>query len=296
MGFEAGVYTVFRGYIDDSGNEKIFTLGCIMAKGETWQWITMDWKAVLDAKNTSLTKQGRKQLPRFHAVDLNNFREEYSDWNPDERKEFSKDLLHVFQKPSNRVNGYAYSIELDALAEIIPRTKSDPKGFAYSLLLKLLMIDIGRKFTESNEGDLSEIRVALIHDRCGYNGVLQEAFDSYRRDETAAFGGIFSTLAPMGWEDCVPLQPADFIAYENYKEVLRRVSDNEKDRKRDRRIPLKELLNSDSFGGFCKSLGEGAIAELNRLMDESVSRAIEAKKESDGAICHDQNAKGNAPQ
>ena len=163
-------------------------------------------------------------------------------------------------------------------------------------MLKLLMIDIGQKFDEANIGDLSDLRVALIHDRCAYNGVLQEAFDSYKNDKTSTYKGLFSTLAPMGWEDCVPLQPADLIAYENYKEVLRHVSENEKDRKRDRRIPLKELLNSNSFGGFCKSLGEDAILELNRLMDESLSRKIDARKESEEVSNHDANAKGETAQ
>jgi len=286
------VYTIFRGYVDDSGNEQIFTLGCILAKGGNWQWITMDWKGVLDAKNRSLAKQGRKQLPRYHSVDLNNFAEEYKGWTSDERREFSTELLNVFKKLSNRVNGYAYSIDLHLLVEIIPRTKSDPKAFAYSLLLKLLMSEIGKKLSEANEGDISSVRVALIHDRCSYNGVLQEAFDSYRRDKSSSYGSIFASLDPMGWEDCVPLQPADLIAYENYKEVLRHVSENEKDRRRSRRIPLSELLDSNSFGGSCKSLGEDAILELNRLMDESVSRAIDAKKESDGRLSYDSNPTG----
>jgi len=276
MGFEDGVYTVFRGYIDDSGNEQLFTLACILAKGANWQWIVMDWEKVLDAKNASLAEQGRKTLPRYHSVDINNFVAEYEDWTPEERAQFSKELLHVFEKPSNRASGFAYSVDLRLLTEIIPNTKADPKGFAYSLLLKLLMAEIGTKFDDANNGDLSGVRIALIHDRCAYNGVLQEAFESYKRDHTSSYGSLYATLAPMGWEDCVPLQPADLIAYENYKEVLRHVSVNEKDRRRGMRIPLSKLLDSDSFGGFCKSLGQDAIRELKGSMDKSITKAIEA--------------------
>lgn len=266
-GFEAGVYTVFKGYIDDSGDSKqVFTLSCLLAKGENWQWIAQDWKGVIDEKNKVLAKQGRKQIRRFHAVDLNNYAEDFEGWTSDERKEFSEALLHVFDKPSNRVSGFSYSIELQALIRLIPETKNDPIGFADSLLLKSLMREIGDDFSEANNGNLSGIRIVLIHDRGNYNGVLQDAFESLRTDPAFKYPSLFATLTPMGWEDCIPLQPADLLASENFKETLRHVSDNEKDRKRDRRIPLKELLKSDSFGGFAKCLGEDAVLELRKLM------------------------------
>lgn len=282
MGFEVGVYTVFRGYIDDSGDGKqVFALSCLLTKGENWQWIAMDWKGVIDAKNNALAKQGRKRIRRFHAVDLNNFAEDFEGWTSDERKDFSKDLLHVFEKPSNRVNGFSCSIELQRLTRLIPETKDDPIGFANSLLLKFLMDEIGDDFSKANNGDVSRLKVALIHDRGSYNGVLQEAFQAQLKEPLFKYPSLFTTLAPMGWDDCIPLQPADLLASENFKETLRHVSQSEKDRNRDRRIPLKELLNSPSFGGFGKCLGEDAILELRRLMDEKTSRIIKAQKESE---------------
>lgn len=280
MGLKEGLYTTFRGYVDDSGDgHQVFTLTCILAKGDNWQWIGLDWKKVLDEKNESLAAQGRKLVRRFHAVDLNNYAEDFEDWTPEERKEFSANLLHVFDKPSNRANGLSYSIELKTLIKLIPETAQDPIGFSYALLLKVLMDEIGDAFSEANRGDISRIKIALIHDRGNYNGVLQEAFQSQLADPTFKYATLFSTLAPMGWEDCLPLQLADFLASEDFKETLRHVSEREKDRGRDRRIPLKELLLSDTFGGFGKCMGEDAIIELRKRMDNKVSRIINAGKE-----------------
>lgn len=277
-GLRAARLTLFRGYIDDSGDSRqVFTLSCLMAKAENWQWIEMDWKDVISRKNNSLARQARRQIRRFHAVDLNNFAEDFEGWTPEERKEFSVDLLHVFEKPSNRVNGFSCSVELQTLIRLIPEAGDDPIAFANDLLLKILMIEIGDDFREANGGNLAGLKVELIHDRGSYNGVLQNAFQNQLKEPTFRYSSLFTALAPMGWEQCIPLQPADLLASENFKETLRHVSQSDKDRKRDRRIPLKELLESPSFGGFGECLGEDAILELRRLMDEKAGRSSESQ-------------------
>jgi hypothetical protein len=248
-------------------------------RGENWQFLSIDWDECIKKKNRELKKQGRKLIRRFRAADINNFAEDFKGWDPDERKEFSRELLHILGRPEHRMYGFSYSILLKQLVEVIPETRPDPKGFANHLLLKLLMCDIGEGITEENEGDLSGIKVALIHDRCAYNGVLQKAFDVMRTDKTFTERSIFVTLAPMGWEDCVPLQPADLLAYEAYKEVLRQCSENEKDRARPMRIPLSSLLNSDSFRGTAKKLDRDEITKLKSLMDATTTRLLLAQTE-----------------
>lgn len=55
----------------------------------------------------------------------------------------------------------------------------------------------------------------------------------------------FASITPMGWETTLLLQPADFTAYESFKEI-ERLSSN-----RDRRKSLKLILDLDSVGGRC---------------------------------------------
>jgi hypothetical protein len=71
---------------------------------------------------------------------------------------------------------------------------------------------------------------------------------------------IFTTIAPFGWEDCVPLQPADLVAYENFKDAMRKVAP------RDRRKALEVLVNLDSFGGRARFMGTDAIAEWRQVL------------------------------
>lgn len=98
-------------------------------------------------------------------------------------------------------------------------------------------------------------------------------------DTTFAERSIFATLTPMGWENCVPLQPADLLAYETYKEVLRQCSENEKDRARPLRVPLSQLLSSDSFRGIAKKLDNDEIVELKSLMDSTTTRLLLAQSQ-----------------
>jgi hypothetical protein len=68
-------------------------------------------------------------------------------------------------------------------------------------------------------------------------------FDWLISDPGFSSRGHFTTLAPMGWEDCTPLQAADLLAYENMKDAERRL-DN-----RTRRKTL-ELIIEEGDTGF----------------------------------------------
>jgi len=61
---------VVRAYIDESvGKYKTFALGCVIAKGTEWTWISRDWKKCLERKNRELRRAGRKCISRYHATD-----------------------------------------------------------------------------------------------------------------------------------------------------------------------------------------------------------------------------------
>ena len=128
------MFTLFKGYIDDSGNnDEIFTLSCIIAKPTNWGFFINDWLEVLRRKNEELAAQGRKTISRFHAVDCSNYAEEFEGWNEPERREFMAQLVKVFQKTPNATNAIGYSVRLKTLVEEIPDTAPNPRGFAYAL-------------------------------------------------------------------------------------------------------------------------------------------------------------------
>jgi hypothetical protein len=74
----------------------------------------------------------------------------------------------------------------------------------------------------------------------------------------------FTTIAPKGWEDCVLLQPADLIAYENFKIIER----NHASQQRRRIVEL--LLDLNSVGGRGVELTRQWMKEINeKQTDES---------------------------
>ena len=67
----------------------------------------------------------------------------------------------------------------------------------------------------------------------------------------------------MSWEHCVPLQPADMMAYEHFKEAERKVSP------RKRRKSLELLLDLESLGGRGSFIDRDALLKLKEVMDEA---------------------------
>ena len=133
----------------------------------------------------------------------------------------------------------------------------DAMGFAYGLLLKYLMLEIGQFIGASSR--YGNMRISLIHDYCDYDASLLNCFNSMLNDPTFRYANNFSTLVPMRWQDCLLLQPADLVAYENFKEAEGR----EVDRKR--RKTLELLLSLESFGAKAKRINRDNLAEIVKM-------------------------------
>jgi hypothetical protein len=217
---EAQVDCLLRGFIDEShdgGNPpKIFELSCIVTSDPGCVYFDLDWKALLHSKNGELRKQGRIEISRFHAADFNNYRGDFKDWTPDEQKDFSRRIFSVFER--NPVHIHGWNMPLDLLVEEFPETKPNPVGFAYITLLTHLMQQIG----ETSLTLYPDQVISLYHDRCDYDAALQDQFNGLvARDSTFEYRNRFVSLVSEGWESCPWLQPADLIAYENFKEAMR---------------------------------------------------------------------------
>jgi hypothetical protein len=90
---------------------------------------------------------------------------------------------------------------------------------AYILLLNHIVKYTAEKILPDKR--YADDRIALVHDRSDHDAILLEAFNHLKSDEALPNRERFTTITSMGWEDCVPLQPADMIAYSNFKTVER---------------------------------------------------------------------------
>jgi hypothetical protein len=103
--------------------------------------------------------------------------------------------------------------------------------------------------------------IGLIHDRGSFDAVLRDAFAAKIDNRSFVAAGRFTSIWPESSERCVPLQQADLIAYENYRESQRDHS------QREMRKSLEWILNRGQVGGFLKGFNEAALIDFNNYFE-----------------------------
>jgi hypothetical protein len=262
--FRKKLFAVLVGHIDDSGSAKthLLTLSCVVGHGGMWWWIEQAWLQVLQKKNAELKIQGRKQLSRYHAADCSNLKKEFADWTIPEQIAFTEQLIdRVFRRHPMWIT--SYTLDLRDLVAHFPEAKENPYGLAHVLLLHHIMKFIAD--TVLADKRYIEDRILLIHDRSDYDAVLLDAFNQMKKDEKLVNHERFTAIVPMGWEDCVPLQPADLLAYGNF----RTVAAGHRMRK-----DLRLIVDLDSFGGRGVFLTKEAFKEIRGKQDEESLKAL----------------------
>ena len=143
------------------------------------------------------------------------------------------------------------------LVQEFPETAPNPIGFAYITLLTHMMDRIGDTTLSIYKEDV----ISLHHDRCDYDAVLQEQFMGLvAEDSNFKHRTRFASLTSETWQDCLLLQPADLIAYENFKESMR-VHSN-----RDRRGSLAAIIDLDAVSGRSKGFTQQGIREMKSII------------------------------
>jgi len=167
--------------------------------------------------------------------------------------------VDIFRRHAFHTN--AYSIDLKQLQEEIPETKPNPKGFAYVFLLYHLMLEMCGGILQKHKNAI----MGMTHDHCDYDAALLEAFNQMLDDPEFKCRDRFTTLVPARWQNCIPLQPADLLAYENYKETVRRKEMSQ----RKRRTTLRLILDSEPscIGGNLKCFNRKGLRIFKTILD-----------------------------
>jgi hypothetical protein len=237
----------------------LFALSCLMSTGKDWLEMERQWKLHLRAKNKTLKKQGRPLISRYHASDCSGCKREFEGWTRDERDAFVIGLFGIFRRVE--MHTLALSVELDDICEVFPEWSDDRIKTAYFWMTRFLMCVIAddfRKMPTSKQG-----AVTMFHDRTAFDGkydaTILKAFNAQLSRWSAS--SYFTTIAPLGWEHCVPLQPADLVAFEVFKEAQARKES------RDCRKSFKTLLSLPTFGIHVKHLDKAVILGFRKLVD-----------------------------
>jgi hypothetical protein len=272
-----GEFVLFSGHIDESYNKQVFSLSCLLARGGEWIWIAFEWEKVIERWNRRLKAQGRRLLTRYHAADCSSLVGEFAGWSVDEQKELTADLVKAFR--GINLHTLAFAIDMKEFHEVFPEAQKEARpsvtGLIYGMMTKFLVFTLGDEVCTTNPDSM----ITLVHDRCPYDGVMADAFREAVEDPTFKYKEAFATLAPMGWENCTPLQPTDFIAYENFKDALRILFPHR------RRKSLQLLIDLGTFGGGVKFLDRKSLRKLKKYLTfqklENASEPTEQQKFDD---------------
>jgi hypothetical protein len=88
------------------------------------------------------------------------------------------------------------------------------KSVAYMLTTQHCLIELGELTWTLNPF----LRISIIHDHSDYDEIMLHAFNHIKYTLNPPFAALFSTIAPMTSKECLPLQLADFLAFEFFRD------------------------------------------------------------------------------
>ena len=109
-------------------------------------------------------------------------------------------------------------------------------------------------------------KVSLIYERCDYGESLLRGFNTMMDDPTFSYPRFFTTIAPMGWENCIPLQPADMVAYELFRDTKRRALS------RDMNQSLLALVQMPTFQLISKLIKKEHLIKLREMHERQIKK------------------------
>jgi hypothetical protein len=254
----------FCGYIDESfgPEQNLFALSCLIARSSDWLEMQRKWEQHLEGKNKQLTEAGRTTISRYHASDCSGRKREFRDWSLDERDHFVRGLFSIFK--SVGVHAVVFDVSLNELCEVFPEWASDRLAAGYGVLTNMLLYLIGQDFKHFF-GENAPAKIALFHDQTGgqgkYDPTILRSFEAQMAKPDFPYRDQFTTITPVTWQDCIPLQPADLVAFECYKQSQARAE------ARASRKSFKALLDLEAFGIHSKTFQREALVKFREAAE-----------------------------
>jgi hypothetical protein len=178
----------------------------------------------------------------------------------DEQVVFVKRLLAIFNKYMTSV--VAYTVPIEDFNAVNPEHKDDLFPVLYRMLTNFLMNQTVHEIrTQAGPSAVDKVSISLIHDRSDYDQSYLAAFNFCKDDLTFEGRHIFESIASIGWEDCIPLQAADMLAYETFKDVENHSIG------RKRRKSLTSILEGTKLGGRAKLFTRSTLKLLRDTIE-----------------------------
>jgi len=184
----------------------VFTVAGYLATDEQWEGFESDWQSILD----------RYEVDALTMKHLAHFKKAFASWKSNEkaRAAFLQELAGVIHK--HDLEGFAFSLNMDHYREIdrhIRLTESMPPYALTALFAVAKIRDWQRRYRPTD----SLLCLFELGD------VGQGPFKHKMENEWKGTGMMKPVFMPKEWTEngvtkcCLPLQAADFLAYETNK-------------------------------------------------------------------------------
>jgi len=205
------------GYLDETGHsldprQNFNGMAGLLAADAEWQRFTRKWKATLQAFH----------LPFFHMKDFAHFRGLFVDWDEAKRKRLLKKLLTHIE--SLRPIPIGVILDMKALRRL-PADKlehlTEPYMLSCAAMLSLtsgLLDSIGVKYRAT----------VIFSDQIEFRQCALDYYE-YAVCQNSLVGRMINPPKFGDMRESAPLQAADVIAYELYKEYDRRLNANQRE-------------------------------------------------------------------
>jgi len=206
-------------YLDESYNNRTFCVGGWILPEREWAPLENDWRQRVEMEQRSSAKKGFPPIRRYHASDCSSLLGDFDrskGWDNERQRRFSKKLLSIISK--HRPHGVVIGGSIELFLKHFPEDRKRWRQTMYYFSIALVMNELNeiRKFHYPSE------KITIFYDGGKLSPMATKAFSSLKNDGPRDGEDVaqhFVTMAPLGWEECLLLQPADLIAFEGMKRV-----------------------------------------------------------------------------
>jgi hypothetical protein len=205
----------WRAYIDESYSTKTFCVGGFPAPEAVWALIGSDWSQRIEYERRFSINRGFRPISRYHATDCAHLKRDFSETNGSDiprQIRLTKRLCEILGK--HTPTGIVVGGGLGEVQRYLPPDSEEANAFLYTTCFKMCLLNIASLMREY----VYEPRVRVFYERGKFEPLAKEAFEMFRNEKSSLFRCIVSA-EPKGWESCIPLQTADFTAYQGFLRV-----------------------------------------------------------------------------
>ncbi len=206
-------------YLDESYNNRTFCVGGWILLEKAWTSLENKWRQRVELERRNSIKKGFPPISRYHASDCSSLLVEFDrskGWDNERQKRFSKKLLGIIAE--HRPHGVVIGGSIDLFQQHFPEDKKRWRQAMYYVSISLVMNELN----EIRKAHYSSERITISYDSGKLSPMASRAFCSLKNDGPINGEDIaqhFVTMAPLRWQDCLLLQPADLLAFEGMKRI-----------------------------------------------------------------------------